>query len=386
MRLGIYTDYTYRRDADGASGERAFVRFMVALEGEVEQVERLVLIGRVRPEPGRSHYAIPPGVEVAALPWYESLAHPRAVFVSLFGACARFWRLLDDLDVVWLLGPYLHAILFAGLARLRGRRVVLGVRQDLPAYARARHPRRRWMHAAADGLEAVFRAMARRLPVVVVGPELARNYAGAGQLLEINVSLVSRRELVDPDAALARPVGVPATVLSVGRLEQEKNPLLLVHVAAGLRAAGLPVRLAIVGEGPLRADVEACAARLGVADLVDLLGYVPIDGGLMDRYREADAFLHVSLTEGMPQVLLEAFAAGTPVVATDVGGVRAAAGSAAILIPPQDAEAAVAALRAVLEDPGRRAQLVRAGHASVLSHTLEAEVARLAAFLRGPAN
>ncbi len=53
-----------------------------------------------------------------------------------------------------------------------------------------------------------------------------------------------------------------------------------------------------------------------------LLGYVPIDDGLLDRYRQADVFLHVSWTEGFPQVLLEAFASRTPAVATEVGGVR----------------------------------------------------------------
>ena len=53
-----------------------------------------------------------------------------------------------------------------------------------------------------------------------------------------------------------------------------------------------------------------------MAERVDLRGYLPLDGGLLDLYRGADALLHVSWTEGVPQVLLEAFAAGLPVVAT----------------------------------------------------------------------
>ena len=59
---------------------------------------------------------------------------------------------------------------------------------------------------------------------------------------------------------------------------------------------------------------------------------MPVDDGLMDVYRTADVFLHVSWTEGLPQVLFEAWAAGVPVVATAVGGVPAAAGDAAVLI------------------------------------------------------
>lgn len=380
MRLAIYTDYTYRRDAEGLSGERAFVRYMAALR---PHTERLVLIGRERPEPGRSHYAIPADVELCGLPWYDSLAQPWPAVRSLAGGSVRFWRLLDDIDCVWLLGPYLHAIWFAVLARLRGRRVVLGVRQDMPTYVRSRRPRTRWMHAAADALEGTFRAMARRMPVAVVGPDLARNYAAAPRLLELAVSLVSADDLVAPEAALAAPLGSPPVVITVGRLDAEKNPLLLADVLAALVAQGTEARLVVVGDGPLREALEARLAELGVADRADVKGYVPIDGGLIGLYRGADAFLHVSHTEGLPQVLFEAFAAGLPVVATDVGGVARAAGDAALLIPPRDAEAAREAVERVLGDAGERERLIRAGHTNVAAHTMEHEVSRLAGFLRG---
>ena len=379
MRLAIYTDYTYLRDADGLSGERAFVRYMTALR---PHTDRLVLIGRERPEPGRSHYAIPGDVELLGLPWYDSLAQPGAVLRSLGAGSLRFWRLLDDVDTVWLLGPYVHAIWFAVLARARGRRVVLGVRQDLPTYVRTRRPDTRWMHAAADRLEATFRAMARRMPVAVVGPDLARNYAASPRLLELAVSLVSHDDLIAPDAALAEPQADPALVLSVGRLDAEKNPLLLTDILAGLVAAGARVRLIVVGDGPLRTQLEARLTELGVDGAADVKGYVPIDGGLTELYRACDLFLHVSHTEGLPQVLFEAFAAGLPVVATDVGGVAAAAGDAAVLIPPRNAAAGVAAVQGVLGSAVERERLVRAGHANVAGHTLEHEVARLAAFLR----
>ena len=105
---------------------------------------------------------------------------------------------------MWLLGPHPLAIVFALLAALRGRRVVLGVRQDLPAYVRNRHPGRRLMIAAASLLEAAFRLLARRSSVIVVGPELARRYRGARDLLEITVSLVDESDVVAPEVAKAR--------------------------------------------------------------------------------------------------------------------------------------------------------------------------------------
>jgi glycosyltransferase involved in cell wall biosynthesis len=108
---------------------------------------------------------------------------------------------------------------------------------------------------------------------------------------------------------------------------------------------------------------------------------VPIDAGLHDLYRRADAFLHVSWTEGLPQVIFEAFAARLPVVATAVGGVPDAVGDAGLLVPPGDAGAAVEALRRVEADEELRERLVERGVERVREHTTDAECARIAEFL-----
>ena len=91
---------------------------------------------------------------------------------------------------------------------------------------------------------------------------------------------------------------------------------------------------------------------------------MPIDGGLLDLYRNSHAFLHVSLTEGFPQVLVEAFASGLPAVATAVGGVAAAAGDAALLIEPQDAAAAAEALERIADGRAAARAAGSRGHRS----------------------
>ena len=111
-------------------------------------------------------------------------------------------------------------------------------------------------------------------------------------------------------------------------------------------------RLVVCGEGPLAEALQSRLRELGLEEHAEIRGYVPIDGGLLDLYRSSHAFLHVSLTEGVPQVLIEAFASGVPVVATAVGGVAEAAGDAALLIPPRDASAAAQALAQIAGGAG----------------------------------
>ncbi|MFL5781511.1 MAG: glycosyltransferase family 4 protein [Thermoleophilaceae bacterium] len=379
MRLAVYTDYVYTREGDAVYAERAFALFLAGL---AEHVERLVIVGRLSPRPGVSHYRLPDGVEFVALPHYSSLVNARESVPAMVRSLGRFWRVLGDVDTAWLLGPYMLSVLFGGLAALRRRRVALGVRQDLPRYVRSRHPGKRWVHLAAGLLEGTYRLLARRWPVVVVGPELARNYRRAGRVLPITVSLVPSEQIASPEEVAARSYdGEELVALSVGRLEREKNPLLLADVLAALRELDPRWRLVIAGEGPLESDLRARLRELGVEDAADVRGYVPIDGGLPELYRSSHAFLHVSWTEGLPQVLFESFAAGLPVVATEVGGVPAAVGDAALLVPPGDATRPAEELARVGRDAELRGRLVAAGLARVREHTLEAETRRVAEFL-----
>ncbi len=376
LRLAIYSDAWYRRTEDGIYADRALVVF---LAGIARHLRRTVLIGQLDPDLPRLHYRVEDPIEFVPLPSYPSLLSPRSL-PAMARSVARFWRVLDDVDAVWLLGPHPLCLVFALLAALRRRRVLLGVRQDFPVYVRSRHPGRRAVHAAADLLEGAYRLLARRCPTVVVGPQLARNYARARYLLPIYVSLVRESQLVDSERADERAPDGRLELFTVGRLETEKNPLMLADVLARLDPRW---HLTICGEGPLEDELRERLRELGVEDRARLQGYLPVNGGLMDLYRSSYAFLHVSWTEGVPQVLLEAFAAGAPVVATAVGGVPDMAGDAALLVPAGDPDAAAAALGRLADDPDLRQALIERGLERVRSRTLEAESTRVAAFLAG---
>ena len=376
MRLAVFTDYVYRERGGRLYSERAFTLFVARLGTLLDQ---LVLVGRLGPSSDAARYPLPDEVEFVGLPYYPRLG-PATALGALTGALRQFWRALDGVDCVWLLGPHPFAIPFAGIAALRRRRVVIGVRQEFMAYIGNRHPGRPLWKLAALLLEGTFRLLARRCDTIVVGPELARQYRHARRLLEINVSLVPEAEVVDPRAD-GRSYDGELRLLSVGRLETEKNPLLLAEVLAALAGDGRDWRLRICGEGHLESELEAKLAELGVAERAELLGYVPFGEQLDGLYRTSHVLLHVSWTEGLPQILLEGFAAATPVVATDVGGVREAVGAAAVLVPPGDAEAAAEAVRELVGDPDLRARVRDAANRYALAHTAESETRQVAAFL-----
>jgi glycosyltransferase involved in cell wall biosynthesis len=384
VRLGVFADLVYRRDGDVLSTDRAFVLLVTGLAPLLGEV---VLFGRLHPEPGRAAYMLPTeGVRLVALPHYPRVTHLTKVGRAFGGARKAFAGALDEVDALWIFGPNPLSLVFIREARRRGKPVVLGIRQDFPEYLRNRLPelRWRWAQPLAHGFEGVFRRLAKRLPAVVVGDELGRRYGGGAPVLATGFSLVRARDLVTPEEALARDWNGPRTLLSVGRLDPEKNPLLLVDIVAGLTARGGDWLLRIVGVGSLADAVAARARDLGVADRIELAGYVANGPDLWREYRGAHGFLHVSFTEGLPQVLFEAQAAGLPIVATDVGGVADAldGGRLGLLVPPADAGAAVDALERLAGDEELRRTFVERGLERAGTETMDAQLERIAAFLR----
>jgi glycosyltransferase involved in cell wall biosynthesis len=383
VRLGVHLDYVFRSEGGVFSTDRAFILFVTGL---AERLEEMVLFGRLDPEPGSSHYVLPGEVRFVGLPHYPRLTSVGPLVRSIRKAVSRFDEEVRSLDAVWLFGPHPVALFFAWRARRRRVPVVLGIRQQYPKYIRHRLPSRwwSWALAAAWGLELAFRFLARRRPTVVLGEDLARTYGGGeAPVLPTGFSLVRSADVVSLDEALARSWDGELKLLSVGRLDPEKNPLLLAETMAALGGRRSRWRLRMVGSGPLREALVAALDSLDLAGVVELLDYVPSGPALWSVYRSSNAFVHVSLTEGLPLVLFEAQAAGLPVVATDVGGVRAALGEGerGLLVRPRSVGDLVAALERLERDEGLRRALIERSIAHVRDETMDAQLERIYEFL-----
>jgi len=125
-------------------------------------------------------------------------------------------------------------------------------------------------------------------------------------------------------AALRREIGIPPDaplLVFVGRLDQQKDPLLLID-ALKLTVASVPnLHLAVVGDGVLRSRVQELVRTLELAAQVHFMGVRP-PLEIAEILRAADLYVLCSAYEGMPIAMLEALATGLPVVCTDVGEVR----------------------------------------------------------------
>lgn len=169
---------------------------------------------------------------------------------------------------------------------------------------------------------------------------------------------------IDPARYAGTAKGRGGDLLFVGRLAAVKGvPVLFEAMALALNSRP-DLRLTLIGDGPERAALEAEAMPLG--DAVRFVGYQSQDAVAL-ALKHTDALVLPSFAEGVPVVLMEAMAAGLPVIATRIAGIPELVqdGISGLLVPPGDADALAAAIVAALADPVKRAVMGAAGRAKV---------------------
>jgi glycosyltransferase involved in cell wall biosynthesis len=156
------------------------------------------------------------------------------------------------------------------------------------------------------------------------------------------------------------------TVVTVANLRPEKNHETLIAAAAILAPVHPDVRYQIVGDGSRRAELEALARARGVDRIVEFLGH---RDDIPELLAAGDLFVLPSRSEAFPNGAIEAMAAGLPVVASDVGGLRdlIVHGRTGLLVPPANPEALAAAIGALVTGPAQARAIGDAGRNEVRS-------------------
>jgi teichuronic acid biosynthesis glycosyltransferase TuaC len=246
-------------------------------------------------------------VVVPKRPNWQPAAYFRAVKAEIDRLRARGW----DFDVIDCHYVYPDGVAAARLGRILGKPVVVSARgSDLNLIADLSGPKQQIQAAipAIDQLITVSAALAERAKALGFPPERIA-------VLRNGVDDQVFRP-VDGSVWRERAAGAKFVIASVGNLIPLKGHDLVIQALAAIPGA----HLLVAGQGPERAALEALAERLGLRDRVHLIGTMPQDQ-LKALYSAADVLVLASEREGWPNVLLEAMACGTPVVATNVGGI-----------------------------------------------------------------
>lgn len=159
-------------------------------------------------------------------------------------------------------------------------------------------------------------------------------------------SVLTEAQLERARAAAARKVfDTPLKVLFTGRLTASKNVDVLLRAVARLRAEGLAIECAVVGDGPERAALERLAGGCGIAPQVHFTGGLPFER-VLDYYERCHVLALVSETEGWPKSVAEAMAFGLVPVGSNRGLVPGMLGDGrGFVVPPRDVEALAGVLR-----------------------------------------
>ncbi|MHC5211494.1 MAG: glycosyltransferase family 4 protein [Planctomycetota bacterium] len=165
----------------------------------------------------------------------------------------------------------------------------------------------------------------------------------------------------------APPPGPPFSIVTVGRLHPSKGHDDVLRATARLRQRDMDVRLALLGDGPQRAELEALAAELGIGDHVTFAGSVSEDV-VHRELCSAHVFVGASHAEPLGVVYMEAMALGVPTIGTDAGGVPEIIqhDTSGILVRPKDPEQLADEIAAALGDPERLARLGKAGRQRIV--------------------
>lgn len=294
---------------------------------------------------------------------YKELLSPDVRLINLncrrspasLPALARYLRRERPAALLSAMGvPNLTALWARRLARFRGR-VVVSVHVNLSAH---------YQHAGLG--DRIFPPLFRRFyptadATVAVSEDMADDLKRAFRLPPAKVRTIYNPVVTDALRESARgpvphpwlAVGQPPVVLSVGRLCPQKDFGTLLAAFARLRER-LPSRLIILGEGPDRAALQSAVTEKGLTGSVALPGFQPNPYAYMAC---AAVYALSSRWEGLPTVLIEALACGSPVVSTDCpSGPREILGGGrwGRLVPVGDADALAGALEAAIREPNAR--------------------------------
>jgi glycosyltransferase involved in cell wall biosynthesis len=383
MTLGILYHMPFWQTADGAlwESEGSFARYVDSL---APYFDKVVLCVPVFAQPPASGSRVRAGnVSLSPLPYFPG---PRQFYPMLPSLHGRLRAWVEQCDVIHLRVPSPAAIFAFRIARARRKPVFLLVVGDYEAllpHLGYRGIKKALFGAYVGFEEWALRHMTMRALTFANGAALREKHERQGaRVIETKTTTLSAEDIASREDTCT---GAVVRMLTVSRIDPRKGLRALPALVASLVATGANVTSDIVGPtigliGDSERDaIEAEAIKSGVGDRVRLAGPVALDR-LMPMYRDYDIFvLPTRPGEGIPRVLLEAMAAGLPVVTTRVSGIGSLITHEenGLLVDAASADQLQTAVRRLIDTPALRQRIISGGYATARAHTLERQTAHV---------
>jgi glycosyltransferase involved in cell wall biosynthesis len=383
VKLGIVYHMPFWRAADGTvrEVEGSFARYVDSLAPYFDEV--VLCVPALDEARGEGTAIRSANVSLAPLPHFDG---PAQFYPRLPLMIPRLLRFVRRVDLLHYRVPTPAAVFASAYARLFNRPEFVLVVGDLHALLPSmpyRGAKGFLWRAYTAFEERNVQRMADRALTFANGEELTVKHSRRG-----HVVIQTQTTTIDAGAVNTREdtcTGPRVRMLTVSRIDPRKGLRVLPEAVRLLVDRGVDATLDIVGGtvgGPgeeERRGIAEAARTLGVSDRVSLAGPVPLDQ-LLPRYRGYDVFVLPTLPgEGVPRVLLEAMAAGLPVVTSRVSGIPSLVTheTNGLLFESPSASAVADGVARLVRDGALRRRLISHGYDTARAHTLEAQAARM---------
>ena len=371
MKLGIVSHKEFEMDGQGIVSQGGFGRSVEIWEQYFDEVSLLVPVYRV---PKAVGYAIQSKkFTIQPLPAYRSRLEELLLL-------PRIWRLLRErmatCDVLQIRVGSPIALAALLLVRRMRKPAFLLVHGD-PLAVRRTHGKLWGLFSCGPitwATEMLTRKYSKGHLCFVTGEALRQLYQREGS----EIYLIPDTTIYESELAVSlRPARETVRLLFVGRLSREKGIHFLLQALPKTKHYA-QLSLDVVGSGPEEGALRELAHELNLGEKVRFHGYVPQGSALREFFDTADLLLVPSLSEGWPKVILEAFARGLPVVASNVGGIPGLVqdGVTGLLVPPASPEAIAEAIDTLIVDSTLHQNLAAKGIETAHQFTVEAVTQR----------
>lgn len=293
-------------------------------------------------------------------------------------------KLVDSSDIIFTIGTMPYLSLVHLYAIFRGKVIVQWMAGDLRA-SLSMNPNAKTLKGRLKSAFAWFDELwfhliikFRHVRIIASGCALYEKYKSPRTKLVVSSSVKEGEFYYREDTCKRNPV----RILFIGETRPGKGLRYLVEALGQLKTSRR-IQLAIVGDSKKylqeKAYIKERIDELGLKDTIEWVGYVRFLSGLFDEMRRSDIFVLPTLSEGAPQVLVEARAYGLPVISTSVGGIPSSVkdGEDGILVPPKNSLALAEAIDKVIDDNSFRKKLISNGYKAAKKFTLERFVNQL---------